>query len=45
MRNAINIAVTPARQHSHAVIANGLVFVSGKGPDNSARNVADEEAG
>ena len=35
MHNAINIegAIIPARQHSHAVIANGLVFVSAKGPD------------
>jgi 2-iminobutanoate/2-iminopropanoate deaminase len=34
MRKAINIkgAVTPAGQYSHAVIANGFVFVSGQGP-------------
>jgi 2-iminobutanoate/2-iminopropanoate deaminase len=46
MRKAINIedAVTPAGQYSHAVIANGFVFVSGQGPADPARNVADEEA-
>ena len=34
MRNAIIIegAAQPGGHYSHAVIANGLVFVSGKGP-------------
>jgi enamine deaminase RidA (YjgF/YER057c/UK114 family) len=34
MREAINIkgAVTPAGQYSHALIANGFMFVSGPGP-------------
>jgi 2-iminobutanoate/2-iminopropanoate deaminase len=44
MRKAINIkgAVTPAGQHSHAVIANGFVFVSGQGPADPAKNVVPD---
>jgi 2-iminobutanoate/2-iminopropanoate deaminase len=44
MRKAINIegAVSPAGQYSHAVIANGFVFVSGQGPADPATNVVPD---
>jgi len=44
MRKAINIegAVKPAGQYSHAVIANGFVFVSGQGPADPATNVVPD---
>ena len=44
MRKAINIegAVKPAGQYSHAVIANGFVFVSGQGPADPATNVVSD---
>jgi 2-iminobutanoate/2-iminopropanoate deaminase len=44
MRKPINVdgAVKPAGQYSHAVIANGFVFVSGQGPADPATNVVPD---
>ena len=41
MRKPVNVdgAVKPAGQYSHAVIANGFVFVSGQGPADPVTNI------
>lgn len=44
MRNAnlVEGAVKPAGQYSHAVVANGFVFVSGQGPADPATNIVPD---
>ena len=42
MRKAliVDAAAKPGGHYSHAVIANGFVYVSGQGPDRCARRCA-----
>jgi 2-iminobutanoate/2-iminopropanoate deaminase len=44
MRSAkmVEAAVRPAGQYSHAVVANGFVFVSGQGPADPVTNVVPD---
>ena len=44
MRKPINVdgAVKPAGQYSHAIVANGFVFVSGQGPADPVTNVVPD---
>jgi 2-iminobutanoate/2-iminopropanoate deaminase len=44
MRKAVMIdgAVKPAGQYSHAVVANGFVYISGQGPADPATNAVPD---
>lgn len=44
MRKATMVegAAKPAGQYSHAIVANGLVFVSGQGPADPATNIVPD---
>lgn len=40
--NMVEGAVKPAGQYSHAIVANGFVFVSGQGPADPATNIVPD---